>query len=56
MYINLHMIVYSKNKETKNWVLGSSKQYNGNKLLAVLLVNEWSPRVMRVLLIIWMLK
>ena len=35
MYMNLHIIVNSKNKaETKNWGSDSSQQWNGNKLLA----------------------
>ena len=33
MYMNLHIIVNSKNMETKNWVSDSSKQQNGNNLL-----------------------
>ena len=36
MYMNLHIKVYGKNMETKNWVSDSSKQWNGNKILAAI--------------------
>ena len=37
MYIDLHMVAYSKNKETKNWVSDYSKQKTGNVLGANLI-------------------